>query len=428
MPALITSTEKNSIAEDLEITPNSVLLSINETKPRDYIDYQYLTMAEELVIEIQDPDGDICEYEIEKDFDEDLGLVFESAIFDKIKPCANNCIFCFVDQQPQGLRESLYIKDDDYRLSYLQGTYVTLTNLTKKDKERIVTMHLGPLFISVHTTNPELRAKMLRNKNAANLMRELDFLKENDIPINTQIVLCPNYNDGRELERTLNDLWKYKTILNSIAIVPVGITKFRKEKIERVSKEIAQQTIDIVEKFNKKIKKNIASVSDEFFLIAEQDLPDKKYYNGYAQLEDGVGSLRCLLDDFELRKEHIKKSVKQKKEFTIACSECAKSAFELFAEELNKVKNINLDVHPIKSNFWGKDVNVAGLITAHDLIEQLKDNCFKDVIIPSIVLRPYTTEFLDGMNVKDVEKKLGVKLHIIEDIYSLKELFELLFN
>ena len=428
MPALITSTEKNSIAEDLEITPNSVLLSINETKPRDYIDYQYLTMAEELVIEIQDPDGDICEYEIEKDFDEDLGLVFESAIFDKIKPCANNCIFCFVDQQPQGLRESLYIKDDDYRLSYLQGTYVTLTNLTKKDKERIVAMHLGPLFISVHTTNPELRAKMLRNKNAANLMRELDFLKENDIPINTQIVLCPNYNDGRELERTLNDLWKYKTILNSIAIVPVGITKFRKEKIERVNKEIAQQTIDIVEKFNRKIKKNIASVSDEFFLIAKQDLPDKKYYNGYAQLEDGVGSLRCLLDDFESRKKHIKKSVKQKKEFTIACSECAKSAFTLFAEELNKVKNINLDVHPIKSNFWGKDVNVAGLITAHDLIEQLKDNCFKDVIIPSIVLRPYTTEFLDGMNVKDVEKKLGVKLHIIEDIYSLKELFELLFN
>lgn len=428
MPALITSIEKNSIAEDLEITPNSVLLSINETKPRDYIDYQYLTMAEELVIEIQDPDGDICEYEIEKDFDEDLGLVFESAIFDKIKPCANNCIFCFVDQQPQGLRDSLYIKDDDYRLSYLQGTYVTLTNLTKKDKERIATMHLGPLFISVHTTNPELRAEMLRNKNAANLMKELDFLKENDIPINTQIVLCPNYNDGNELERTLNDLWKYKTILNSIAIVPVGITKFRKEKIERVNKEIAQQTIDIVEKFNRKIKKNIASVSDEFFLIAKQDLPDKKYYNGYAQLEDGVGSLRCLLDDFESRKKHIKKSVKQKKEFTIACSECAKSAFTLFAEELNKVKNINLDVHPIKSNFWGKDVNVAGLITAHDLIEQLKDNCFKDVIIPSIVLRPYTTEFLDGMNVKDVEKKLGVKLHIIEDIYSLKELFELLFN
>ena len=428
MPALITSTEKNSIAEDLEITPNSVLLSINETKPRDYIDYQYLTMAEELVIEIQDPDGDICEYEIEKDFDEDLGLVFESAIFDKIKPCANNCIFCFVDQQPQGLRESLYIKDDDYRLSYLQGTYVTLTNLTKKDKERIAAMHLGPLFISVHTTNPELRAEMLRNKNAANLMKELDFLKENDIPINTQIVLCPNYNDGNELERTLNDLWKYKTILNSIAIVPVGITKFRKEKIERVNKEIAQQTIDIVEKFNRKIKKNIASVSDEFFLIAKQDLPDKKYYNGYAQLEDGVGSLRCLLDDFESRKKHIKKSIKQKKEFTIACSECAKSAFTLFAEELNKVKNINLDVHPIKSNFWGKDVNVAGLITAHDLIEQLKDNCFMDVIIPSIVLRPYTTEFLDGMNVKDVEKKLGVKLHIIEDIYSLKELFDLLFN
>lgn len=428
MPAKISSIEKNSIAEELEIEAGCELLSVNGLKLRDYIDYQYAVMSEELEFEIKTPNGEIEVYEIEKDFDEELGFVFESAIFDKIKPCANNCIFCFVDQQPEGLRESLYIKDDDYRLSYLQGTYVTLTNLTKKDKERISTMHLGPLYVSVHTTNPELRAEMLRNKNAANLMRELDFLKENDIPIHTQVVLCPDYNDGKELERTLNDLWKYKDILGSIAIVPVGITKFRKEKLTQVTKEKAIETIDIVDKFNKKIKKNIASVSDEFFLIAEKELPDKAYYNGFSQLEDGVGSLRCLIDDFNKRIKKVPKSVKTKKVYTLACSVSAQKAFFMFAEQLNKIENINLQVIPIKSNFWGKDVSVAGLITANDLINQLKGKCFNDVIIPSIVLRPYTTEFLDGLTVKDVENALGIKLIVTEDIYSTKELFDILFK
>lgn len=427
MPAKISSVEKNSIAEELEIKAGSELLSINGIKLHDYIDYQYAVMSEELEFEIKTPDGEIEVYEIEKDFEEELGFVFESAIFDRIKPCVNNCIFCFVDQQPQGLRESLYIKDDDYRLSYLQGTYVTLTNLTKKDKERISQLHLGPLYVSVHTTNPELRAKMLRNKNAANLLRELDFLKENDIPINTQIVLCPGYNDGQELIRTLNDLWKYKSIVNSIAIVPVGITKYRKEKLNQVTKEIALETISIVDKFNKTVKKNLASVSDEFFLLAEKELPDKKYYNGFAQLEDGVGSLRCLIDDFNKRITKIPKKIINKKEYTIACSVSAQSAFFMFAEELNKVENVNIQVIPIKSDFWGKDINVAGLITANDLINQLKGKCFKNVIIPSIVLRPYTTEFLDGLTVRDVEKALNIKLIVQQDIYGVKELFELLF-
>jgi putative radical SAM enzyme (TIGR03279 family) len=428
MPAKISSIEAGSIAEELEIQAGSELISINGIKLRDYIDYQYAVMNEELEFEIKNLDGDIEIYEIEKDFDEELGFVFESAIFDKIKPCANNCIFCFVDQQPKGLRESLYIKDDDYRLSYLQGTYVTLTNLTKKDKERIKLMHLGPLYVSVHTTNPELRAKMLKNKNAANLLKELDFLKENDIPIHTQIVLCPTFNDGEELKRTLNDLWKYKSILGSIAIVPVGITKYRKEKLEQVTKQIAIETIKIVDDFNKKVKKNIASVSDEFFLLAEIELPDKKYYNGFSQLEDGVGSLRCLLDDFNKRIKKVPKSAKNMAQYTIACSVSAKNAFLMFAEELNKIENVDLNVIPIKSEFWGKDVNVAGLITAQDLINQLRNKCFKNVIIPSIVLRPYTTEFLDGLTIQDVEKELNIKLHVTKDIYSTKELFELLFK
>ena len=341
MTAKISSIQQGSIAEELEIEAGSELISVNGIKLRDYIDYQYATMTEELEFEIKTPNGDIEVYEIEKDFEEELGFIFESAIFDKIKPCANNCIFCFVDQQPEGLRKSLYIKDDDYRLSYLQGTYVTLTNLTPKDKERIAQLHLGPIYVSVHTTNPELRAKMLNNKLASNLMQELDFLKKNDIPFHAQIVLCPDYNDGKELERTLNDLWNYKEILGSIAIVPVGITKFRKEKLTQVDKQKAIETIEIVDNFNKQIKKNIASVSDEFFLIAEKELPEKKYYNGYSQLEDGVGSLRCLIDDFKKRIKKISKTPKTKKEFTLACSVSASGCFESFANELNKIENIN---------------------------------------------------------------------------------------
>ena len=428
MTAKISSIQKGSIAEELEIKAGSELISINGIKLRDYIDYQYATMTEELEFEIKTTNGEVEVYEIEKDFEEELGFVFESAIFDKIKPCANNCIFCFVDQQPEGLRKSLYIKDDDYRLSYLQGTYVTLTNLTKKDKERIAQLHLGPIYVSVHTTNPELRARMLNNKLAANLLRELDFLKENDIPFHAQVVLCPDYNDGKELERTLNDLWKYKDILGSIAIVPVGITKFRKEKLKQVDKPKAIETIEIVDKFNKKIKKNIASVSDEFFLLAEKELPEKKYYNGYRQLEDGVGSLRCLIDDFDKRIKKVSTVPKTRKEYTLACSVSASKCFEIFAKELNKIENINLKVQPIKSDFFGEDVNVAGLITGQDIIKQLKGNSFKNVVIPSIVVRPYTTEFLDGLTVKDVEKELGLKLHIIKDIYSMKELFDLLFK
>ena len=428
MSAKISSVEKGSIAEELGIVEGSELLSVNGIKLRDYIDYQYAVMTEELTFEIKSPNGSIEEYEIEKDFEEELGFIFESAIFDKIKPCANNCIFCFVDQQPYGLRESLYIKDDDYRLSYLQGTYVTLTNLTKKDKERISELHLGPIYVSVHTTNPELRAKMLRNKNASNILKELDFLKENDIPFHAQIVLCPDYNDAEELKRSLNDLWKYKSVLGSIAIVPVGITKFRKEKIKQVSKEKAIETIKIVEEFNKKIKRNIACVSDEFFLIAQMPLPEKNYYNGYSQLEDGVGSLRCLIDDFNKRIKKLHKKVKEKKEYTVACSVSAKEAFIFFAEELNKIENINLQVLPIKSEFWGKDVNVAGLITAKDLINQIKNKNCKNVIIPSVMLRPYTTEFLDGLTIKDVEEQTKTKIHVIKDVYSVKELFKLLFD
>ncbi len=426
MAAIISAIIKGSIAEELGLQKNDQLLKINGLKVTDYIDYKYALASEEVELEIKKSTGEVEVIEIEKDFEDDLGIVFESAIFDKIKPCTNKCIFCFVDQQPKGLRNSLYVKDDDYRLSYLQGTYVTLTNLTDKDKERISKLRLGPLYISVHSTNPELRVEMLKNPKAANILQELDWLKENDIPIHAQIVLCPGFNDGKELKRTLNDLAKYKTILSSIAIVPVGVTKFRKEKLQLVNKKIAKETINLLEEFNQKLKKNIACASDEFFLHAGIPIPDSKYYGGFCQIEDGVGSLRLIIDDFEKRKKKLPKKIVKPLNLAFATSQSAHEVFNSFAEELNKVENLNVEVIPIQSNFWGEHINVAGLICANDLIEQLKGKQIENLVISSVMLRPYSNEFLDGLSISDLEREIKCNVFVIKDIYSTKEIFDLI--
>ena len=290
----------------------------------------------------------------EKDFDEDLGIVFESAVFDRIKPCTNHCIFCFVDQQPEGLRKSLYIKDDDYRLSYLQGTYVTLTNLTSKDRERIERLHLGPLYVSVHTTNPKLRQQMLNNPKAANILEDLKWLKKADIPIHAQIVLCPDYNDGKELENTLKDFEKFKSIIQSIAIVPVGITKFHKNNLSLLTKENALNVIKQVESFNKRVKKHLAMASDEFFLKADYPIPPKEYYGNFAQIEDGVGALRLLMDDFEETKKLLPAKIKKPKSITFATTPSAQKVISEIVEDLNKIQNLKCNVITLKNN-WMKN-------------------------------------------------------------------------
>ena len=270
MPALISGVVEGSIAEELEINEGDILLSIDGEIPRDMIDYNFLCKNELITLEIQKRSGEVEEIELEKDYDEDLGIIFESAVFDRVKPCLNNCIFCFVSQQPKGLRDTLYVKDDDYRLSYLQGTYITTTNFTDQDRERISKLHLGPFYISVHTTNPDLRVKMLRNPNAGKIMDNLKWFKENDIPFHAQIVLCPGYNDGDELKRTLDDLSTLEDALLSVAIVPVGVTQFRESKLKTVDKEVALQTIKIASKYKK------VCCSDEFFLLAEKEIPGGK--------------------------------------------------------------------------------------------------------------------------------------------------------
>lgn len=420
MPAKVSEVLKGSIAEELEIQPGDEILSIDDTQMLDMIDYNFMCKSDFLTIEVKKTDGEIEVIEIEKDFDEDLGIVFESAVFDRVKPCLNKCIFCFVDQQPKGLRETLYVKDDDYRLSYLQGTYITLTNLKEEDKERIKRMHLGPFYVSVHTTNPDLRVIMLRNPNAGKALDNLKWFRKNKIPFHAQIVLCPGYNDGAELERTLSDLSELKNTVLSVAIVPVGITQFRKEGLQQVDKKCAVETLDIASKYKK------VCCSDEFFLLAEREIPPTKYYGNFCQLEDGVGALRMLLDDF--KSSALPKSIKKHLKMSFAASYAAKYAIEKIAKDLNKIKNLTVTVNPVKSNYWGQDITVAGLITTDDLINTVKDLDTDMVIIPTVMLKPYSEDFLDGKTLTYVKEQTGKDFFVVKDIYSMKEIVDYLWS
>ena len=418
MSAIVNKVLEGSIAEELGIESGDEIVSIDENKMQDMIDYNFFCKSDFLTLEVKKKSGDVEVIELEKDYDEDLGIVFESAVFDRVKPCLNKCIFCFVDQQPKGLRETLYVKDDDYRLSYLQGTYITLTNLTEKDKERIKRMHLGPFYVSVHTTNPELRSKMLRNPNAGNALENLKWFRKNKIPFHAQIVLCPGYNDGAELERTLSDLAELKNTVLSVAIVPVGVTQFRTENLKQVDKTCAVETLEIASKYKR------VCCSDEFFLLAERDIPPAKYYGNFSQLEDGVGSIRCLLEDFKALK--LPNAVKKPLKILFATSYAAKNALDEICKKLFKIKNLTTEVVPVKSNYWGQNITVAGLITTDDLIAALKDKSGDFVVIPSVMLRPYSEDFLDGKTLSYVKEKTGKEFFVIQNIYSMRELTEYL--
>lgn len=417
MAAIVSSVEDGSIAEELEIEAGDELLSIDGQKMLDMIDYGFYCKSELLTLEIKKTNGEIEEIELEKDYDEDLGIVFESAVFDKIKPCLNKCIFCFVDQQPKGLRDTLYIKDDDYRLSYLQGTYITLTNLKEEDKQRISRMHLGPFYVSVHTTNPDLRVKMLRNPNASKIMENLNWFKDNGIPFHAQIVLCPDVNDGAELDRTLNDLSTLGENLLSVAIVPVGITQYREDNIlKQVTPEVAKQTIEIASKYKK------VCCSDEFFLLAEKDIPPTDYYGSFCQLDDGVGAIRALIDDFE--SYDLPDELSEPLDLVFATSYAGKDAIEYVSKRLNRIKNLKTSVYPVKSNYWGQNITVAGLITSQDLINTIKDIKSDYIVVPGVMLKPYTDSFLDGETLSHVEQITGKKFIVIHNQYSLGELID----
>lgn len=411
-----------SVAEKYCIEPGDSLLAVDGLPLKDLLDYQFaIADTKNLELLIKKKDGQQVTIKITKNPNDELGLIFESGVFDKVKLCNNKCIFCFVDQQPPGLRETLYVKDDDYRLSFLHGTYITLTNLTKKDKERIERLRLGPLFVSVHSTNPEVRIKMLGNKLAGTIMHELLWLNSLDIPVHTQIVVCPGYNDSKELERTLKDLSDLENVL-SIAVVPLGLTRYREDlNLKPFTKEHTLETLKIIKNISKSLDKNIIFPSDEIYFLAEEPLPESNFYEEFPQLEDGVGSSRLILSDFEKLK--LPEKISNPVSIGIICGTLARPVLAPMVEALNKIQNLKAELIEVKSNFWGDHVTVSGLIVGKDIIDTLEklDSLPEILFIPSVMLRKFSEEFLDGIKLKEIEDLFKVKIVVVNNFYSFKE-------
>lgn len=427
---LIKTVTPDSIGEEMGIEPGDYLIAINEEEIDDVFDYQYLIKDEYIELLIRKSDGEEWILEIDKDYDEDLGIDFENSLMSDYRTCHNKCMFCFIDQMPKGMRDTLYFKDDDSRLSFLQGNYITLTNMSEKDINRIIRFNLAPINISVQTTNPELRCKMLHNRFAGDALKNLDRLYENHIEMNGQIVLCKNVNDGAELERSIKDLSKYLPFMRSVSVVPAGITKYRDGlyPLELFTKEEAGAVIDMIEGYQKTFFKEFGlhfiQASDEFYITAEREFPEEDRYDGYIQLENGVGMMRLFITEFQ---EALHKMMKSKdypalkqslnRTLTIATGKLAYRTIYSFAEEImNAFSNIKINVVCIRNDYFGETITVAGLITGQDLIKQLKEhkengmNLGDNLLIPSSMLRSGERVFLDDVTADDVENELKIKL------------------
>lgn len=411
-----------SVADECGIRKDDILISINGHKINDVLDYRFYLTDEKVDISVMRNDEETL-YVVEKEMYEDIGLEFETPLMDKKHRCENKCIFCFIDQLPKGMRESLYFKDDDSRLSFLHGNYVTLTNLEDSDIDRIIEMHISPVNVSVHTTNPELRCKMMHNKRAGETLAYLNKLAEGGIDLCTQIVLCRDVNDGKELEKSLHDLAKLYPRLNSVAIVPSGLTSYREKlyPLKQFDKASSRSVIKLVEKingiYNKKFGKNLFFCSDEFYLMAEKKLPKDSYYEEFSQLENGVGMLRSFNSEINLFLKTLSKEEKQiKRRISIATGV---GAFDFINNALQKIqkkcKNIDCKVYKIENDFFGHTITVSGLITGVDLIKQLKDKYLGDeLLISRTMLRSEGDVFLCDTSLEDVKKELGVKVTTVE--------------
>jgi putative radical SAM enzyme (TIGR03279 family) len=418
----ITDILPDSIASSVGIKKNDFLVSINGFEINDVLDYRFYLTEEEIEIEILRGESKLL-FDIEKEQYDDIGLDFETPLMDKKHSCRNKCIFCFIDQLPKGLRDTLYFKDDDSRLSFLHGNYITLTNLSKPDIDRIIKMHISPVNVSIHTTNPELRCQMMNNRFAGEALEYLKALAKSGIKINAQIVACRDINDGKELERTLNDLAELYPSLSSVAVVPSGLTKFREGlyPLKGYDKSSSLAVIDLVEKlsakYSKKFGKNIFFASDEFYLMAERELPSDEYYEEYSQLDNGVGMLRS----FECEAlSFLKMLTDEEKEFSRNISiATGESAYDFISKIVKCVqkhcKNLKCNVYKIENDFFGHTITVSGLITGVDLVNQLNGKELGDeLLISRSMLRSEGDLFLCGTSLEELENKLGVKVTPIE--------------
>lgn len=410
-----------SIAEELEIAPGDEILAINGQEIEDVFDYHYLMNDEYVELLVKKPDGEEWILEIEKDYEEDAGIEFVNPLMDEYRSCSNKCVFCFIDQMPKGMRETLYFKDDDSRLSFLQGNYVTLTNMSDHDIDRIIQYHLSPINISFHTTNPALRCEMLHNRFAGEIFRKVDRLYEAGITMNGQIVLCKGLNDKEELERSISDLSKYIPYLESVSVVPVGLTKYRDDlyPLESFTKEDALETLAIIKKWQDKLYQehgtHFIHGGDEWYILAECPIPEEAEYDGYPQYENGVGMLRLLeneiLDELESHAGDDRVRI-----VTIATGKLAKPYLESYVLEIQKkYPGVQVQVIAIENQFFGEKITVSGLVTGQDLISQLLEkNIGQELLIPCNMLRSGENVFLDDITVTEAEEKLKVKVRVVD--------------
>ena len=418
---IVKCVEPGSIADELGIEAGDRLICINNERIEDVFDYHYLVNDEKLLVLIQKSDGEEWELEIEKEYDEDLGLVFEHGLMDEYRSCRNQCIFCFIDQMPKGMRDTLYFKDDDSRLSFLQGNYVTLTNMSDHDIERIVKYHLEPINISFHTMNPSLRCRMLHNRFAGEALKKVDRLYEGGIRMNGQIVLCKGWNDGKELEYSIRELSKYLPFLQSVSVVPVGLTKYRDglEPLESFTREEAEAVIAMIEKWQKRFYEeyglHFIHAGDEWYLLAGREVPEEGRYDGYLQLENGVGMLRLLLDEFE-EAYVAERGDDRRAELSLATGELAYPYLKEMTERLvKKFPNLRLHLYPIHNDFFGEKITVSGLITGQDLMAQLKDKPLGTrLLLPCNMLRDGEEVLLDDVSLSELKDALQVEIDVVK--------------
>ena len=418
---IIRSVEDGSIAWELGVEPGDCLISINDKEIEDVFDYHYLVNDEELVLLIEKPDGEEWELEIEKDYEEDLGIEFEQGLMDEYRSCRNKCMFCFIVQMPKGMRETLYFKDDDSRLSFLQGNYITLTNMSDHDIDRIVQYHLEPINISFHTTNPELRCKMLHNRFAGDALKKVQTLYEGGITMNGQIVLCKGINDGEELERSIRDMTAYLPHLQSVSVVPGGLTKFRDGlyPLEPFTKEEAKEVLAIIHRWQKKIYEEYGThfihAGDEWYILAGEEMPEEERYDGYLQLENGVGTTSLLQNEFQEAFEKLSGDDRET-EISLATGKLAYPYLKRMIQTLQtKYPNVIVHLYEIRNDFFGELITVAGLITGQDLKAQLSGRPLGSrLLLPCCMLRNGEEVFLDDVTLDQLKEALQVQIDIVK--------------
>ena len=418
---IVKSLMPGGIGEELGIEPGDKLLAINGNEIQDVFDYYYYEESEQLLLLIEKPDGEEWELEIEKDDDESLGIEFDQSLMDEYRSCRNKCMFCFIDQMPKGMRETLYFKDDDSRLSFLQGNYITLTNMSDHDVERIVKYRLEPINISFQTTNPQLRCKMLHNRFAGEALKKVDILYRGQIEMNGQIVLCKGVNDGEELERTIRDLTGYLPYLKSVSIVPVGLTKYRDGlyPLEPFTKEDAREVLSVIHRWQEKIYQehgiHMIHAGDEWYVLAEEEVPEEERYDGYLQLENGVGMMRLLFNEVQEALSAVTGDGRQR-EISLATGRLMYPYIGKILEEIRKkFPNITTHLYAIRNDFFGERITVSGLITGQDLTGQLKGQPLGErLLLPCNMLKIGEPVFLDDFTREEVENSLQVKTDIVK--------------